>query len=204
MAYDTLPSEESIERTVAGLTERGFGVFVVDTRADALKKIRALIPSGAEIMTGSSRTLEEVGFMDLLKSGDHPWKNLKDAILAEKDAAMQAELRKRSVLADYFLGSVHAITEAGQTITASQSGSQLPSYAFTSKNVIWVAGAQKIVLDLNEAFKRIGEYVLPLEDKRMKSLGYPGSSISKLLIYEKEPNPMRKVQMILVREILGF
>jgi len=58
-------------------------------------------------------------------SWEHPWKNLKDEILAEKDPARQMELRRGSVLYDFFLGSVHAIVETGETITASASGSQL-------------------------------------------------------------------------------
>jgi hypothetical protein len=88
---------------------------------------------------------------------------------------------------------------------ASASGSQIPSYAFTSKNVIWVAGAQKIVRDLDEGLRRVREHSLNLETARMKSLGYPGSMIAKILIVEREPAMLgRKVSMILVNEKLGF
>jgi len=72
-----------------------------------------------------------------------------------------------------FLGSVHAITEEGQLMIASASGSQLPSYAFTSDNVIWVASANKIVADREAGFKRIEDHVFPLENKRMQGVGYP-------------------------------
>ena len=97
-------------------------------------------------MTGSSTTLNEIGFVELLKSGNHPWNNLKDKIVSEKDPKKQAELRKKSVLANYFLGSVHAVTQSGEVITASNTGSQLAPYAFSSNNVVWVVGTQKIVL----------------------------------------------------------
>jgi L-lactate utilization protein LutC len=155
-------------------------------------------------MTGSSRTLEEIGFVDLLKSGKHPWKNWKDIILAEKDETKQMELRRKSVSSEYFLGSIHAIAETGEAVIASNSGSQLPSYTYTSKNVIWIVGTQKIVPTLEDALKRVREYVFPLEDKRMKSLGYPGSNISKLLIFQKEIVPGRKITLLLVNEKLGF
>lgn len=204
MKYDALASKDSVEKVMGAVKPRGINPEFVNTKEEALQRLKKLIPSGAEVMTGSSRTLEEIGFVELLKSGEHPWKNWKDIILAEKDEAEQMELRRKSVSSEYFLGSVHAIAETGEAVIASNTGSQLPSYAYTSKNVIWIVGTQKIVPTLEDAIKRVREYVFPLEDKRMKSLGYPGSNISKLLIFQKEINPGRKITLLLVNEKLGF
>lgn len=204
MSYDSLPDQQIIDQTLQGLGSRNIKAYFVQTKAQALEKVKSLIPDGQEVMTGSSKTLEEIGFVDLLKSGQHPWKNLKQAIVNEQDKVKQSELRRQSVLSQNFLGSVHAITQAGQLLTASASGSQLPSYAFTSNNVIWVVGAQKIVPTLDDAFKRLQEYVFPLEDAHMKSLGAPGSSIAKVLIFERENLPQRNIHLILVNEKLGF
>ena len=183
---------------------RNIEVTFVKNKEQALEEIKKTIPNGSELMTGSSITLDQIGFIDLLKSHNHSWKNLKDEIVAEKDPIKQNILRKQSVLADYFLGSVHAIAETGEIVVASGSGSQLPAYVFTSDHVIWVVGAQKIVPTLDEALKRVKEYCLPLEDERMKSTGAPGSAIGKLLIFEKEIMPNRKLKLILVNEVLGF
>ncbi len=204
MDYEKLAPKEVVNKTIDALKERGIRAEFVNNGEEALGRLKDLIPDGAEIMTGSSTTLDQIGFVDLLKSKNHPWENLKDAIVAEKDPAKQAKLRKQSVTADYFLGSVHAITQSGEIITASASGSQLPSYAFASDNVIWVASTNKIVPTFEDGMKRIREYVYPLEDKRMKSLGFPGSFISKLLIIEREMMPNRKLTLILVNEKLGF
>lgn len=204
MKYDTLASKESIKKVMEAVRQRGIAPEFVNTKEEALRRLKELIPSGAEVMTGGSTTLKEIGFVELLKSGKHPWKNLKDIILAEKDEAKQNELRKRSVSSEYFLGSVHAIAETGEMVVASASGSQLPSYVFTSDNVIWVVGTQKIVPTLTDAIKRVREYTLPLEDARMKSEGYAGSTIGKLLIFEREINPERKLKLILVNQKLGF
>ena len=114
-------------------------------------------------------------------------------------------LRKQAVFSDYYLGSVHAIAETGQLVIASNSGSQLPHIVFTSPNLVFVVGAQKLVLNLDAALSRVREYVLPLEDKRMKDVGMGGSAISKLLIFEQEPVFMgRKVHVVFVNEKLGF
>lgn len=191
-------------KAIEALKPRGVTAELVNTKEEALSKLKSLIPAGAEVMTGSSTTLEQIGFVELLKSGKHPWKNFKDILLAEKDQAKQMELRKKSVAIDYFIGSVHAVTENGEVLIASASGSQLPSYAFSSDNVIWVAGTQKIVPTVEEGFRRIREYCFPLEDKRMKSVGFPGSAIGKILLFEREIMPNRKIKLIFVNEKLGF
>lgn len=205
MNYETLASAEAVNKTIDALLERGMRAVAVNDRAEALGKVKSLIPKGVSVMNGSSRTLEEIGFVDYLKSGNHGWKNLHEEILLEKDPAKQAMLRKQTVLSDYYLGSVHAIAETGQFVIASNSGSQLPHIVFTSPNLIFVVGAQKIVPSLDEALARVREYVLPLENQRMKDAGYGGSAISKLLIFEREPSFMgRKVHIIFVNEKLGF
>ena len=52
--------------------------------------------------------------------------------------------------------------------------------------------------------ERVKEYVLPLEDARIKSTGGAGSFVSKLLIFEREVMPNRKIHLIFVNEVLGF
>src|SRR3989344_3376175 len=205
MDYEALAIREAVERAIAALAERGVGSELVSNRAEALERIKALIPYHASVMNGSSRTLEEIGFVDYLKSGQHPWNNLHQEILDEKDPQKQAELRKQSVLSDYYLGSVHGVAETGEMVIASNSGSQLPHIVFTSPNLLFVVGTQKIVPNLEAAIRRVREYVLPREDKHMKSMGASGSAISKLLIFEKEPDFMKRtVRVIFVQEKLGF
>lgn len=204
MNYEKIASDSTIEKVVEALKARNIHAIVVDTKEEALKEIKKLIPAGASVMNGSSTTLKEIGFVDYLKEGEHGWNNLHVGVLNEKDPVKQARLRKEAILTDYFLGSVHAITEAGQLLDASASGSQIAPYAFSSDNVIWVAGANKIVLDREAGFKRIEDYVFPLEDKRMQSVGYPGSTIGRVLVFEREIMPNRHLTLILVKEKLGF
>ncbi|HVO70332.1 MAG TPA: lactate utilization protein [Aggregatilineaceae bacterium] len=202
--YDVLATQTQIERTAAAVKARGIEVEVVNTGADALRRIKQLIPAGATLTTGASITLQEIGLEALLVAKTHPWVNLKDAMLAETDPVKQMELRRQSTLAEYFLGSVHAIAETGEMVVASATGSQLPSYAFASPNVIWVAGVQKITPTLDDAMQRVREYNLPREEQHMKEMGYPGSMIGKLLIFEREaPYLNRHITLILVKEILG-
>ncbi|MBI4114803.1 MAG: lactate utilization protein [Candidatus Niyogibacteria bacterium] len=205
MNYETLANTEAVQKVIEALAERGIMAILVNNRMEALEKVKSFIPKGASVMNGSSRTLEDIGFVDYLKSGNHGWKNLHEEVLAEKDPVKQAILRKQAVLSDYYLGSVHAVAETGQLIIVSNSGSQLPHIVFTSPNLVFVVGTQKLAPNLDAALSRVREYVLPLEDKRMKDAGMGGSAISKLLIFEREPVFMRrKVHVIFVNEKLGF
>lgn len=205
MGYDVLAPKESVEKTITALKERGHLPEFVESRDEALARIKELIPVGALVMNGSSRTLEEVGFVQYLKDGEHGWNNLHEAILAEKDQAKQAVLRTQSVLSEYYLGSVHAVAETGEMLIASNSGSQLPHIAFTSRQLISVIGVQKIVPTLADAFDRLKEYVVPLEDERMQKAMGMGTYSSKILVVNKEqPFMGRKSHVILVNEKLGF
>jgi len=205
MNYEALPAEEVVARTVAALKERGVEASVVATKEEALAKIKDVVPASVSVANGSSTTLEQIGYIDYLKEGTHGWNNLHDAILRETDPEKKAELRKRSVVSDYYMGSVHAISETGEMVIGSASGSQLPHLAFTSQHLVLVAGTQKIVPTLDAALSRLKDYVFPLEDARMKSTGAAGSLIAKVLIMAHEPSFMgRTVQLILVNEKLGF
>jgi L-lactate utilization protein LutC len=207
MKYDSLPSVDRLNKTIRSVKDRGINVTLAETKGSALALIQTLIPAGASLMTGASVTLQQIGFEDVLKGGNHPWKNLKAEILAEKDPARQAAMRKQATLADYFLGSVHAIAETGEIVIASATGSQLPAYAYSSANIIWVAGAQKITPTLGSALERLRTYVVPLEDQRLKQVyGEKAQGIiGKILIFEHEsPNLHRSVHLILLNEVLGF
>ncbi|MGD0449891.1 MAG: LUD domain-containing protein [Candidatus Bathyarchaeia archaeon] len=83
-----------MEKTGEALEGRGFHVKFLNNKAEALERLKNLIPPGAEVMTGSSKVLKEIGFVDFLSSSKHPWNNLKEKIVSEKDPKKQAELRK--------------------------------------------------------------------------------------------------------------
>jgi hypothetical protein len=112
------------------------------------------------------------------------------------------EMRKLAASPDYVVGSVHAITEHGQVLVASGGGSQLASYVYGAGHVLWVAGTQKIVADIDEGLRRIDEHSLPLEDARMRQTRGVGSQVGKIMIFRREP--AGRTTLILVREALGF
>ncbi len=202
---NTIASHDSITKTVNALEANGFLPSVVATKEEALAKMQEVIPEGLSIMNGASKTLEQVGFLDLLKSGTHSWNNLHTAILAETDPIKQALLRRQSVVSDVYVGSVHALTETGEMVITSNSGRQLPHIAFTSPTVVLVVGANKIVESVTKGFERIEKHIIPLEDERMKGVYGFGTLWAKSLVLHKENQALgRKVHVIIVNEELGF
>ncbi len=203
--WTTIPSDRIIEKTASNLKENGITPIVLASSKVALDHIKTLVPKGASVMNGASVTLKENGYMDYLESGKHPWNNLHKNITGENDPLKRAELRKKAAFADYYLGSAHAVSETGEFLVASNTGSQLPHLVFTSPHLILVVGAQKIVPTVPDAFKRLEEYVVPLEDERMIEEYGSGTMLSKILLFRKEnPFMKRDVKMIIVKEPLGF
>jgi L-lactate utilization protein LutB len=194
-----------LETAVTNFTARNFHPHVVANGSEAIELIKTLIPLGSTIMNGASRTLEQIGFTELLKSGHHQWNNLHDAIHSETDPEKQAKLRRESVLSDAYLGSAHAVTEEGEILIASNTGSQLPNLVFTSAIVVLVVSTKKLVKDLPAAFERLNSVVLPLENERIRGQYGVDTVHAKTLILHRE-NPMlgRKVHVVFVQEDLGF
>jgi len=206
MSYTALPDPDTLQRTIAAVKARGIQVELVETKEAALARLQTLVPAGAVVMTGGSVTLTQIGFDALLISGNHLWRNFKADLLAEKDPVKLSALRLQGTLAEFYLGSVNAISETGELVFASATGSQLAPYAFSCRNIIWVAGAQKIAPTLDEAIRRVRKYVLPMEDQRQKNASNKnGSFIGRMLILEREPAYLRRnLTLILVNEVLGF
>lgn len=198
-------SRESIKKASESFEKNNFIPHLVKTKEEALEKIKSLIPEGASVMNGASETLQEIRYVDFLKSNNHKWDNLHEKILSESDPQKQSELRRKSVISDFYVGSVHGASETGELVIASNTGSQLPHIVFTSPNIIFVVGVQKIKPTLTDALKRVEEDVIPLEDARMMKVYGVGTTYAKTVILHKE-NPMlgRKIHIIIVEEELGF
>mgnify|MGYP006266483891 CR=1 FL=1 len=192
-----------IERTFAALKRRGVDPVFVPSREEALANLIARIPKGATIAHGTSATLSEIGFVDLLKRSDSGYRYLNPEWTKENDSTKRARLRARlTAEADYYLGSVPAICETGEVVAADMTGSRQMGYVYGPPHVIWVAGTNKLVPDLEAALRRVRDVALPLEDKRVRDGGGSGSAIGKLVIYEWE-RPGR-IDLMLVGEHLGF
>ncbi|KAG0287419.1 hypothetical protein BGZ96_008655 [Linnemannia gamsii] len=204
--YTKVVSAERVEAAKAGLEKSGFKVHLVNSRGEAFETIKNLIPAGASVNNAHSTTLEEIGFVTYLK-GETAWDNVHATILAEKDPAKQAELRRTiGATVDYYLTSMSAVTEDGKIAHADLSGSKVGGVAFGAANVIVVVGTNKIVKDEDEAWTRTNEFALAAESARARdAYGVPASAIVNFeVLRQVSPFTPGRIQVVLVNDALGF
>jgi hypothetical protein len=200
-AFTKPASAARIERLAAVLETHNIEAVVVADGAEARERVLAMIPGGAEVHWGTSRTLEEIGLIPDLLDADR-YDAVRPRYMAMDRATQGREIRKLMAAPDYMLGSVQAITDDGALVAVSYSGSQIGPYAASAGRLILVVGSQKIVADLDEAQARARQHVLPYEDARLRErLGVP-TRLAKMLVSYEEPRRGR-VTVVLVREPVG-
>ncbi|MGB8644866.1 MAG: LUD domain-containing protein [Anaerolineae bacterium] len=199
--FGQLASDEAVKRTAVALRAHGMEVLVVNTGEEAKQAVLKIVPHGASVYSTSSQTLDTIGLTHELNETGHYHSIRKRTIAMDRKTEM-TEIRRLQSSHDFVVGSVHAITETGSVLIASRGGSQLPAYAYGADRVIWVAGTQKIVTDIEEGLQRLYQYSLPLEDVRARKAYGISSAINKILIVNAE-TPGRTT-VVLVKENLGF
>jgi hypothetical protein len=194
-------ADEQVDRVAAALATRNVEVIVVDTADEARERVLALLPKGVEVHSGKSKTLEDIGLAGILLDSD-VYDSIRPRAMKMDRATQGREIRKLIASPDFMLGSPQAITEDGDLVFASATGSQLGPIVSGAERVILVAGTQKIVPDLPAALARIREVVFPWEDARVRERMSVGTALHKLVILRGEWQPGRTT-LVLVRELVG-
>lgn len=202
--WNKLADKQTVDKTIEALKANNIDAKFFETGEEAKKEIFSLMPEGAEVMTMSSLTLDTLEISnEVQESGKY--NSVKNKLNSMDRQTQGREMQKMGASPEWAVGSVHAVTEDGHVLIASNTGSQLPAYVYGSAHIIWVVGTQKIVKNIENGTKRIYDFVLPLESERLnKQYNMDrGSFVSKLLIVNREMMPGRTT-IIFVNEILGF
>jgi hypothetical protein len=190
-----------VDEVATALHAHNIEAIVVSTGAEAADAVLALVPDGAEVHSGKSKTLEDTGlYAALMESGR--FDAVRPRLFAMDRATQGREMRKLAAAPDVMVGSVEAITLDGTLVAASATGSQLGPFASGAGRVILVVGSQKIVPDLDAALRRIREVVLPWENARIQERLGIDTMLAKILLIHGEWTPDR-ITVVLVREPLG-
>ena len=197
----TVSEKADLEAVAERLRERNFEVVVVDDGAAAKAEVLKRIPEGASVNSGKSKTLEDIGvFTELMENERYEF--IRRRTMKMDRNTQRDEMRRLSAAPDVWVNSAQALTEAGQIVFTSASGSQIGPIASGAGRLILVIGAQKVVPDLDAAFRRIQEVVFPYEDARLREQMGLGTIVSRTLIVERDFMPGRTT-VILVREPVG-
>lgn len=200
--WTKLATEEEISKTSKALETNGVKTIVVENDKEAKAKVIEVLPENSEVFTMTSMTLESIG-IDKEINESKKYNAVRPKLFAMDRNTQGREMARLGAAPDWVVSSVHAVTQDGHLVIASNTGSQLSAEAYAAGNVIFVVGSQKIVKDTDEGIKRIYEHSLPLEDKRAQKAYGMHSGVNKILIVNKEIVPER-ITLILVKEKLGF
>ena len=194
-------SEAQLEALAEKLRARNFEVVIVQDGAEAKAEVLKRIPEGAQVHSGKSKTLEDAGLFKEFMEGDR-FDFVRKRTMKLDQRTQRDEIRRLGAAPDVMINSAHAVTEAGQIVVTSASGSQIGPIASGAGQLILVIGSQKIVPDLDTAFRRIREHVFPYEDARLREAIGIGTKITRTLILDQDFMPGRTT-VILVREPIG-
>ena len=173
------------------------------TGDEALQKLKEIVPKGAQVLAVTSETLDDVGFTQYVSEGG-AYESLAARFQAAATLDERAELsRTLGSTPEYVVGSVQAVAETGHVVIASASGSQLSSYVFGAKNVVWVIGSQKVVPTLEDALARTYGYAFDRHKEWSPAHGHGPSAMGKVTIFESERRPDRTT-VVFVKEALGW
>lgn len=200
-AYAAAADRATLDRVAAALERRGLRAQVLRSGAEARRLVQELIPDGATVYDPASRTMLDTGIAADIRAATR-YRATRAATETLDRRTQIDEFRRHVSTMDVVVGSVHAVTEDGEVVIASASGSQLASYVFGAGEVIWVVGAQKVVPDLDTAFRRIERYSYPLEDARAREVyGMPSAINKRLVVSGDLPG---RTTVLLLEEAVGF
>lgn len=150
------------KRVVQALESRNMEAYYVETKEEAVKKALELIPKGSSISMGGAASVKECGLYDAVSSGDYVFYD-RDRVNTQEE---KEEIALRAFSADWFLGSVNAMSENGVFINIDGNANRVAAYAYGPKNVLLIVGMNKIVKTEADAMSRARNEAAPVNAQR--------------------------------------
>ena len=203
--------EKRAEVLLKNLRGRHFEAHFCSTKEEALQKALSLIPEGATVGWGGALSAQQIGLLDALNAGAY------QAIDRDKTATPEEreDAQRRCLLADYFVTGANAISLDGQMVNIDGNGNRVAAIVYGPKNVIVIAGMNKVVDTLEAAVTRARTVAAPMNKQRF-ALQTPcevtGSCancrsdgcICNQLLITRNCKPTGRIKFLIVGEELGF
>ncbi len=200
--------------TAQMLNKRFFEAYYVPKKEDVAEKVLELIPADHTVGWGGSMTCEALGIQKMLKE--------KGYTLFDRDTAKSPEEREeimhKCLACGTFLMSSNAITEKGELFNIDGKGNRLAALIYGPKNVLIIAGINKIVPDMQAAYLKVRHYTSPINAARFyneqttvpcaKTGGCADcinqQSICAQFVETRICRPQGRIKVIIVGEELGI
>ena len=209
--YRRMFYEKQARILVKNLQSRHFEAYYCENREAALQKALELIPKGASVGWGGATSAQEIGLMRALNEGNYRTIDRdKCPTMAEKEAAARACFD-----ADFFITGANALSLDGQMVNIDGNGNRVAAIVYGPKNVLVIAGMNKVEDTLEHAIARARTVAAPINQQRFlkdtpcavtgvcadcKSEG----CICNQILVTRHTRPVGRIKFILVGEELGF
>jgi L-lactate utilization protein LutB len=145
-------AQKKIENAVKALNGNRFEAHFVPNQKELLKILDSMVPENAVVANGGSVTLEETGVSDFIQSGKFRYLDRHKAGITDEG---KREIYLRSLNADWYFTSSNAITMDGQLFNIDGNSNRIAAIAYGPRNVVVIAGVNKLVPNLTEAEQRV-------------------------------------------------
>ena len=199
-------------KVAEALAKRFFEAWYFPESSCAVEKVFSLIPITDTVSWGGSLTVDA---LNITKMAEEKGYKVIDRDKAPTPAERSA-LMRQALLCDTFLTGSNAITEDGQLVNIDGNGNRVAAMIFGPKQVIVVAGMNKVVKTVEDAFIRAKMTAAPANRQRFPNLKTPcgetgacadclsPDSICAFVVGTRLCKPAGRIKVILIGEDLGL
>jgi hypothetical protein len=199
------------EILVKNLKARHFDAWYCNTKEEALAKALELIPEGSSVGWGGAMSAQQIGLMNALHAGNY---NPIDRDLCNTPEE-KAQAMKTAMFADFFLTGANALSLDGQMVNIDGAGNRISAIIYGPKNVLVIAGMNKVMDNLDAAINRARTVAAPMNKQRFEPntpCAVTGSCadckvegcICNHIVVTRHCRPVGRIKFILVGESLGL
>ena len=157
-------------RVVAALQKRQFEAYYFPEPKEAVEKVFSLIPETDVVSWGGSLTATG---LDLTKLVTEKGYKVIDRDKAPASSPERTELMRQALLCDTYLTGTNAISEDGQLVNIDGFGNRVAAMIYGPKQVIVVAGMNKVCKTIEDACVRARTVAAPANMQRFPNLKIP-------------------------------
>jgi len=199
-------------KLVKALESRFFEAWYFSESAEAVEKVFSLIPKTDTVSWGGSMTVTTLNLTSLAVE--------KGYKVIDRDKATspaeRMELMRQALFCDTYLIGTNALTEDGQLVNIDGNGNRVAAMTFGPKQVIVVAGMNKVVKTVEDAFIRAKMTAAPANAQRFPNLKIPcnetgacadcrsADCICSFVVRTRMCKPAGRIKVILIGKDLGM
>lgn len=196
---------------VKNLENRHFEAYYCANKEEALNKALELIPEGSSVGWGGAMSAQQIGLMDAVRAGNYRAYDRETCRSPEE----REQMAKACLDADFFLTGANALSLDGQMVNIDGTGNRVAAIIYGPKNVLVIAGMNKVMDNLEDAMRRARTVAAPMNQQRFQLLNPCTATgtcadcrsltcICNQIVITRNCRPAGRIKFILVGEELGL